>query len=47
MKGGISVICPYCESDDLTYHDSFLDTDTYWCNDCEKYFDVWKEYVES
>jgi len=34
------MICNYCESDNTIYHDTFLDTDTYYCNDCNKYFDV-------
>jgi len=34
------MICLYCKSDNTTYHDTFLDTDSYWCDDCNKYFDV-------
>ena len=35
--------CPYCESDNTIYHDTCIDTDTYWCNECHEYFDVYQE----
>jgi len=35
--------CPYCGSDNIIYHDTCIDTDTYWCDDCNKYFDAYQK----